>query len=298
MISAGAHALAAVTGNDAKRRRLQHDAVAAVTERQAEQRRPLGGSQQLLGLFDRRALFEDLPKTEGIGHALAIENRRAVAGKEHFVHGQGQPSIVHARQATEEARKADAHEGVLPLRPLHRDKAVFVEQSEGIEIEVAAEQRALGGAPLGVDHERRAGEAAPIHVGQRIGQDAHVRIEARLAGEAAHLVAIIGRKPLDQDLARLQVFRQPLFVVGPLQQQTGIVGQFLHHVLGETPFWRPISSGVPATVNTGRSLMYRSWAAPQRPSRNGRVSSPRAAEAAKTKRASSRRTVFRGRKSI
>ena len=86
------------------------------------------GAEQLFGLLDGRTLFEHLPEAEGIGHALGIEDRRAVAGEEHFVDRQGQARVVHARKTTEQTRKADGHEGVLSLRPVDRDQAVLVEQ--------------------------------------------------------------------------------------------------------------------------------------------------------------------------
>ena len=60
--------------------------------------------------------------------------------------GQRQAGVVHARKTAEQARKADRDEGVLPLGPMDGDQAVLVENAQGEEIEIAAEQRPAGGA--------------------------------------------------------------------------------------------------------------------------------------------------------
>ena len=136
---------------------------------------------------------------------------------------RAKPGVVHARKTTEQTRKADGHEGVLPLRPVDRDQAVLIEEMEGVEVEVAAEQRAARGALLRRDDQRRAGDVA-IDVGQRVGQDARVAVDARLLGERPQLLAVIGRNLVRQRLAHLQVFWQAVLVARPLQQPPRIVG--------------------------------------------------------------------------
>ena len=105
---------------------------------------------------------------------------------------QGQPGVVHARETAEHARKTDRHEGVLALRPVDGDQAVLVEHAEGVEIEIAAEQRAAGGTVLGLDDDRGAGEAAAIDVGQHVAQHAQIAVDAQLLEGRPHLLAMIG----------------------------------------------------------------------------------------------------------
>ena len=107
------------------------------------------------------------------------------------------------------------------------------EKPEGVEIEVAAEQRAFGGAVLGIDDQRRAGEAAAVDVGQQVAQQAQVAVDARLLGDGPHLLAMIGGNLRHQRLAHFEVFRQAVFAVRPLQQLLGIIGELLDRLAGE-----------------------------------------------------------------
>ena len=206
---------------------ISSTAPVGVAQRQVENRGPLGGADQFFRLFNGRAFFQNSAEAEGIRHALRIEHRRAVARKEHFVDGQGQPGVVHARDAAEQRRKTDGDKGVFPLGAVDRDQVALVQEAQGGKVEVAAEQRAMGGAALGVDNQRGAGEAAAIDVGQQIAQQAHVAVHAQLLAEGPHLAAVIGRQLRRQRLAHFQALGQAVLSIRPLQQLPRIVDERL-----------------------------------------------------------------------
>ncbi len=117
---------------------------------------------------------------------------------------------------------------------MNGDQTVFVEDAQGVEVEIAAEQRAFRGAILGSYDQRGASQLAAIDVDHGVAEDAQIAVDSRQFGKRPHLVAMIGRNLRRQFLARLQALCQMVLAIGPLQQPPGIVGQLLDRFGGQS----------------------------------------------------------------
>ena len=93
-------------------------------------------------------------------------------------------------------------------------EAVLIEDAQGVEVEIAAEQRPVGGAVIGGDDQRGAGHGAAIDIDQGVAQHAQVAVDARLLGERPQLRAMIGGDVRRQGLAHFQVLRRAVRPAG------------------------------------------------------------------------------------
>ena len=180
---------------------LQDRHALAVRDGEVQGRCPRQAFQELFGLGDGAALFQDLALAQRIGQTQRVERLFAVLDVVDFQHPQGQPRVVHARQATEQARKPNRHERSLAPGPVDGNEAVVVQIAQGRIIEVPAQDRSARGAAFACQRHRRAGKDF-FQIEKRVTD--HHPIPIRLAGlhHGVHFRPIFGREAFHHAVAR------------------------------------------------------------------------------------------------